>query len=154
MAISGGSDAEVWLPWTLSKLRLSAGNCSERWASLQPWQCRNSPPLGSSEGTYLCQEHEGLVWMPTAGFHCQVSATIISPAYLAPCPSSVPLCCGAVERGVAQCAPLLHLSPMSEAPAVCEGVSNKPDPPFHPEQITSPGLETEGRRVVFIQPET
>lgn len=55
---------------------------------------------------------------------------------------------------MAQCAPLLLLSPVSGAPPVCEGVSNKPDPHFHPEQITSPGLETEGRRVVFIQPQT
>lgn len=88
------------------------------------------------------------------GFHCHMSAKIISPVYMAPCPSSIPLCWGAEVRGVARCAPLLLLSPVSGAPPVCEGVSNKPDPHFHPEQITSPGLETEGRRVVFIQPQT
>lgn len=57
-------------------------------------------------------------------------------------------------RGVAQWAPLLPLPPVSGAPEVCDGAPNKPDPPFHPEQSMSLGLEAKGHKVVFIQPET
>ena len=57
-------------------------------------------------------------------------------------------------RGVAQWAPLLPLPPVTGAPEVCGGGSNKPDPPFHPEQSTSPGLETKAHKVAFIQAQT
>jgi len=55
---------------------------------------------------------------------------------------------------VAQWAPLLPLPPVIGAAEVCDGGSNKPDPPFHPEQGTSPGLETKGHKAVYMLPET
>ena len=49
------------------------------------------PIPGSSVGTYLCREHEGSGWVPTAGFHRHMCGKIVSTKCLAPCPT---LCIG------------------------------------------------------------